>query len=77
MEDKLEWFLAHPQAIASRDHWLLNFTSEGIPLMTGYIRKRLVRNLERVQKVFAHELTLRGTGQRVITQFFHRVHVGD
>ena len=74
---KLEWFQKHPQSIAPRDQWLLNYTNEGISLMTGYIRKRLVWNLERVQKVFATELTLLGTGQRVITQFFHRVQIGE
>jgi hypothetical protein len=70
---KLEWFLTNPQTIAPRDHWLLNFTREGISQMTGYIRKQLLRNLETVQKAFAIEVMLRGTGQRVITQFFQRV----
>ena len=74
---KLEWFLTHPHSISPNDHWLLNFTMEDITHMTGYIRKRLVRNLEAVQKIFATEIALRGKGQRVITQFFPRLHKGE
>jgi hypothetical protein len=74
---QLEWFLTHPQSIAPNDQWLLNFTAEGISQMSGNIRKRLVKNLERVQKVFANELSLRCKGQKVITQYFHRVQIGE
>jgi hypothetical protein len=74
---QLEWFLTHPHSISPKDQWLLNFTAEGISQMTGHIRKRLVKNLERVQKVFANELSLRSKGQQVITQFFQRVQIGE
>ena len=70
---QLEWFLTHPECIAPKDHWLLNFTTETIERMTSLVRKRLVTNLETVRKAYANELTLRSKGQRVITQFFQRV----
>ena len=74
---QLEWFLTHPESISPNDQWLLNFTKEGIALMTSYIRKRLVRNLEKVRNVFANELSLRSKGQQVITKFFKRVQIGE
>lgn len=70
---QLEWFLTHPEHIAPRDQWLLNFTTEAIEQMTSLVRKRLVTNLETVRKAYVNELTLRSKGQRVITQFFQRV----
>jgi hypothetical protein len=74
---QLEWFLTHPESISPNDQWLLNFTKEGIALMTSYIRKRLIRNLEKVRDVFANELSLRRKGQQVITTFFKRVQIGE
>ena len=74
---QLEWFLTHPQHISPNDQWLLNFTSDGILQMTGYVRKRLVKNLERVRRVYTNEQTLRSKGQQVITRFFSRVQIGE
>jgi hypothetical protein len=70
---QLEWFLTHPEHIAPKDQWLLNFTTEAIEQMTSLVRKQLVTNLETVRKAYVNELTLRSKGQRVITQFFQRV----
>jgi hypothetical protein len=74
---QLEWFLTHPEHIVPNDQWLLNFTAEAVDQMTSFAWKRLVTNLETVQKAYANELTLRSKGQRVITQFFQWVHLGE
>ena len=57
--------------------WLLNFTAEAVDQITSFAWKWLVTNLETVQKAYANKLTLWSKGQRVITQFFQRVHLGE
>jgi hypothetical protein len=69
---RLLWFLAHKHEIAHTDHFLLSFNEEDIDRMSGYTRRRLVQNLEKVRAAFTTENSQKQRGQHVITDYFTR-----
>ena len=69
---RLLWFLAHKHEIAHTDHFLLTFNAEDIQRMSGFSRRRLVTNLEKVRAAFITEKSQKQRGQHVITEYFTR-----
>lgn len=73
---KLLWYLQNTHTIAPADQFLLQYSEEDVQRMTGYSRKRLVKNLDTVQAAYRMEMSQRQKGQNVITQYFERKHQG-
>ena len=72
MVSKLTRYLADPLVLAPRDQFMLHYTEDDIQRMTCYKRKRLVENLERLEKIYTKERMLREKGQRSIWDYFTR-----
>lgn len=71
---KLHWFLHNPHVITQKDQFLLNYTTDDIQNMSGRTRKKMVQNLETVQKALEAEALQRAQGQGVITSYFKKIH---
>ena len=71
--NKLSWYLRNRHVIARRDHFIMNYTEEDIVTMPGFVRRKMVQNLERLEAVYAREVQLLAMGQRTITSYFSRV----
>ncbi len=56
-----------------RDQFIINYTEEDIETIPGFVRRKMVQNLERLEAVYAREVQLRSLGQRTITSYFSRV----
>ena len=69
---RLLWFLDNPHVLAASDRFLLDYTAEDICKMTGFIRRRRVKQLEIILKAYEMEKQLHAKGQSVITAFFPR-----
>ena len=68
--EKLKWYLKNVQVIAPWDRFILEYTEENIELMSSYVKTRLVKNLETLQKVYAEERLTVDKGQSIIRKFF-------
>ena len=71
--NKLSWYLRNRHVIARRDQFIMNYTEEDIVTMPGFVRRKMVQNLERLEAVYAREVELLAMGQRTITSYFSRV----
>jgi hypothetical protein len=71
--ERLLWFQRNQQVLARKDRDILQYLAEAVAKMTGYMRKKLEENVERLREVYARELMVRENGQSLITQFFARV----
>ena len=67
---KLLWYLENKHVIARRDQFIMNYTEEEIAAMPGLTRRKMVRNLEQLEAVYARELQLREIGQSTIHSYF-------
>jgi hypothetical protein len=71
--NKLSWYLRNRHVIARRDQFIMNYTEGDIVTMPGFVRRKMVQNLERLEAVYAREVQLLAMGQRTITSYFSRV----
>ncbi len=71
--EKLLWFQRNPQVLARQDRDILQYLAEAVAKMTGFMRKKLVGNVERLREVYTRETGVRESGQSLIIQFFSRV----
>ena len=67
---RLRWYLEHSHVISPLDQFVLNYTEEGIQTMPNATRRRLVQNLERLERIYAIELRTRARGQRTLRSYF-------
>jgi hypothetical protein len=67
---RLRWYLENSQVISPLDQFVLNYTEEGIQSMPSATRRRLVQNLERLERIYAVELRARVRGQRTLQSYF-------
>lgn len=70
--EKLRWYLRNTQVIAPWDRFVLEYNEESIDTMSSYVKTRLIKNLETLERVYAEERTIVDKGQRVIRQFFRQ-----
>ena len=68
--EQLKWYLRNVQFIAPWDQFVLEYTEDGIEQMSSYVKTRLVKNLETLQKVYAEERLTADKGQSIIRRFF-------
>jgi hypothetical protein len=68
--EKLKWYLRNIHIIAPWDRFVLEYTEESVELMSSYVKSRLVRNLETLQKVYAEERLTAEKGQSIIRKYF-------
>jgi hypothetical protein len=72
LSEKLRWFLANEHVIAPWDRFILEYSVDDIDYMSGFVKRRLVRNLETVQGVYERERKTVEAGQSDIRSFFQR-----
>jgi hypothetical protein len=73
---KLRWYLDNTHVISPLDQFVFSYTVEGIQTMLGATRRQLVRNLERLERVYATELRVHVAGQGTL-QYYFRVRQAD
>lgn len=67
---KLRWYLENSHVISPLDQFVLSYTEDGIDAMPGATRRRLVQNLERLERAYATELKMRARGQGTLRSYF-------
>ena len=70
--EKLKWFLRNTEVIAPWDRFVLEYTEESIEIMSSYVKSRLVKNLETLQKVYTEERLTAGKGQNIKRKYFRK-----
>ena len=70
--EKLRWYLRNTQVIAPWDRFILDYNEESIDTMSSYVKTRLIKNLETLERVYAEERTVVDKGQSVIRKFFQQ-----
>jgi hypothetical protein len=67
---KLRWYLENRHVISPRDQFVLSYTREGIETMPNATRRQWVKNLTRLERIFAVEQRARVMGQGTLWSFF-------
>lgn len=67
---KLRWYLENSHVISPLDQFVFSYTEDGIDAMPGATRRRLVQNLERLERAYATELKMRARGQGTLRSYF-------